>query len=142
MVPDLYFEGNYEPTRQDVRVRLLEGFTEDHWPALERQQQAWFDQGLRHYLLDLTCIQQLTSRVIGLFIGLNARMTLRGGRVRLVVLEGSRLAGTIHMMRLHKLMDVESVRGSQEIASPSPASGRAVAPAPAAATAGGEESAP
>lgn len=128
---DCFYEGSYEPSRQEARVRLLEGFSEEHWPALERQQQAWFDQGLRNYVLDLTSIQHLTSRVIGLFIGLNARMSLRGGRVRLVVLEGSRLAGTVNMMRLHRLMDVETLRKSPETI--------AAAPTPAAAPTEGEE---
>lgn len=130
-MPECFYEGSFESTRQEARVRLLEGFSEEHWPTLEHQQQAWLDQGLRNYVLDLTCIQHLTSRVIGLFIGLNARMSLRGGRVRLIMLEGSRLAGTIHMMRLHKLMDVETLRTSPDTV--------AAAPAPTATPTVGEE---
>lgn len=106
MAPVLAFQSIMGRPGEPARIKLPQGFDSDDWDHLEPFYREKIGEGHLHWEVDLTDLQYFSSTMLGLLLGLNTILAIRGGTLRIIVSKTSRLAQLLMVTRVNQIMDV------------------------------------
>jgi hypothetical protein len=104
--PNAKFALTVQENEAKVLVSLASDFTVEDWAEVEAQSHVHLAQGRVRWRVDLTRLKQFNSRLMGLLIGLNAILDIRGGDLELLARRDSMVAHALNDARVARIMTV------------------------------------
>lgn len=86
---------------------LDRSFAEKDWGDLIEQYKAKVADGLKHWILDLTNLQFISSNSIGMLIALNTSAMASEGDVGLILKEGSQVGNQVRFAKIDLILKCE-----------------------------------
>jgi anti-anti-sigma regulatory factor len=94
---------------QEIQVSLKEGFDLSRWGDLETFYRKEIKAGCLNWSLDLSRLEQVSSPMLGMLVGLNTMLSTRGGVLRAIVRRGSRLAQLLTICKLNLIIQIKEI---------------------------------
>jgi hypothetical protein len=109
----VYEETNFRVWRMGneakLRIKFSPAVKVEDWDALEPYYRSQIAEGIVQWEADLTELAMVNSRMIGLLIGLNTILALRGGGLKLLAARRGLVARTLIQSRVHQIMELQEV---------------------------------
>lgn len=99
----------FDASTSRVQVYLRPDFQIEDWTEIEQISHQQLNNGCIHWSVFLTELHLLTSRLLGLLIGLNAILDIRGGSLELVTRTGAAVERVLQQANLARIVTIRSV---------------------------------
>jgi anti-anti-sigma factor len=94
------------PSERSIKVALNEDFQHGDWDAIGTLLTQRLQRDIVFWDLDLRRLGFMNSQMLGLIVGMNSEIKMRGGQLRLVVREGSPIDQLLTLSKVRRIITV------------------------------------
>ncbi|HOE95218.1 MAG TPA: STAS domain-containing protein [Candidatus Sumerlaeota bacterium] len=104
-MPASAYNCHYVHATGTLQIVLLPGFRQEYWDELMHYVENTDRSGNYRWDLDLRRIEVINSMMLGLIVGLRARLDARGGNLRVLIAPNSKVEQLLQLTRLDQIVE-------------------------------------